>query len=376
MTIEEKAKRYDESLEQLKGLIESTEEGKYAIVKEDIIEIFPELQESEDERIRMGLIELFNDIEWGDSILHDYNMDKDKTIAWLENQSESDEIKAKEFLINKGYPIDANGTFPTYEEMYNIIREGLEKQGKEDSSIQQAYKQGYIEGQRIERKSWIEKQGEKKSTLPKWKYKKDHTPLLRDSIILNKYGGVTKSPSGAIVSDVWVLDYGELAKLPKEEIEKQDEQKFTDNIVPKFHEGDWITNSIETLQITGYDIDYGYQVDYKGNLLHRNTDIIEKEYHLWAIQDAKEGDVLAAEDKDKIFIYNGKLDLRGRVCAYCGIYKTHDGLRFTECAVGNYFTYKEPYPATKEQRDTLEKAMTDAGYEWSDKDRKLIKIVK
>lgn len=73
--------------------------------------------------------------------------------------------------------------------------------------------------------TWLEKQGEQKPTLPKWKYKKDHTPLLRDSIILNKYGCVAKSPSGAIVSDVWVLDYDELAKLPKEVLEKQGENK-------------------------------------------------------------------------------------------------------------------------------------------------------
>ena len=53
--------------------------------------------------------------------------------------------------------------------------------------------------------------------LPKWRYKKDNAPLIRDSIILNKYGCVAKSPSGAIVSDVWVIDYDELAKLPKEE---------------------------------------------------------------------------------------------------------------------------------------------------------------
>ena len=58
------------------------------------------------------------------------------------------------------------------------------------------------------------------------------------------------------------------------------EQKPTDKVEPKFKVGDWITNSIETVRFTGYDIDYGYQVDYKGNLQHRDTDVIEKEYHL------------------------------------------------------------------------------------------------
>jgi len=73
--------------------------------------------------------------------------------------------------------------------------------------------------------AWLEKQEEKKPTLPKWKYKNDNTPLLRDSLILNKYGCVAKSPSGAFVNDVWVIDYDELAKLPKEELEKQGEQE-------------------------------------------------------------------------------------------------------------------------------------------------------
>ena len=73
--------------------------------------------------------------------------------------------------------------------------------------------------------TWLEKQGKQKPTLPKWKYKNDNTPLLRDSLILNKYGCVAKSPSGAFVNDVWVIDYDELAKLPKEELEKQGEQE-------------------------------------------------------------------------------------------------------------------------------------------------------
>lgn len=73
--------------------------------------------------------------------------------------------------------------------------------------------------------AWLGKQGEQKPIPPVWKYKKDHLPLPCDSITLNKYGGVGKSPSGALVSGLWVLDFNELAKLPKEEIEKQGEQK-------------------------------------------------------------------------------------------------------------------------------------------------------
>ena len=86
LTIEEKAKRYDEALERLKGLIESTREDKYAIVEEDIIGIFPELAESEDERIRKEIIS---------HLQHEYvvnryvsDVEYDRWIAWLEKQGQ------------------------------------------------------------------------------------------------------------------------------------------------------------------------------------------------------------------------------------------------------------------------------------------------
>lgn len=70
--------------------------------------LHPELAESEDEKTRKRIIALVN--------AHGQGMYKDDMLAWLE------------------------------------------KQGKEDSFIQQAYEQGYTEGKRIERKHWIEKQ--------------------------------------------------------------------------------------------------------------------------------------------------------------------------------------------------------------------------
>lgn len=156
-------------------------------------------------------------------------------------------------------------------------------------------------------------------------------------------------------------------------LEKQGEQP-TDKVEPKFHPGDWIVDDetpndvfcvIEVLEEI-YKV-----IDIDGDDYHIPHCKADKQFHLWTIEDAEDGDVLSSEDKDKVFLYNGKFDLRGRVCAYCGIYKTYDGLRFTECAIGNYFTYKEPYPATKEQRDLLFQKMKDAGYEWNSEKKQL-----
>lgn len=154
-------------------------------------------------------------------------------------------------------------------------------------------------------------------------------------------------------------------------LEKQGEQKPTDNAVPKFKVGDWVTNSIETVQITGYDIDYGYQVDYKGNLLHRDTDFIEKEYHFWKIQDAKDGDVLAT--KWGAFIVKEYLDIINPDCviAYCGINSIG---RFDKCDGIYPWTGEKITPATKEERKLLFQKMKEAGYVWDAEKKELSRI--
>lgn len=97
MTQEEKAKRYDEAIEELRGLLEGIREEKCKILEEDITSIFPELKESEDERIRKELIENFKcfcgdypeTTKWG----KDDNLLVKDIIAWLEKQGEKKSIE-------------------------------------------------------------------------------------------------------------------------------------------------------------------------------------------------------------------------------------------------------------------------------------------
>lgn len=106
--------------EKLREIINSNSEYYPSEDKAAFAKYFPELKESDEERIRKEFCEaIWTYIPCEKA--HEY-------IAWLEKQGESDETKAKMFLINKGYPIDTNGIFPTYEEMYNIIIDGLKEQ--------------------------------------------------------------------------------------------------------------------------------------------------------------------------------------------------------------------------------------------------------
>ena len=162
----------------------------------------------------------------------------------------------------------------------------------------------------------------------------------------------------------------------------KNEQKSIDKIKPKFKVGDWLcanelnnyANFIKIVKIVNVFGKKRYKIsrDYYSDLDLTEFDFIEKYYHLFTIKDAKDGDVLVSKHNQP-FIYNGNYN-DCEVGAYCGI----------EC-MGKQFmiTYSEIHwtlnefikPATREQRDTLMKAMNDAGYEWDTEKKELKKKV-
>ena len=79
--LKRKARAYDEALEKAKRLYEK------GTITESLCHIFPELAESEDERIRKALIEMVHDTT-GDELWVDYGIHKEETLAWLEKQGE------------------------------------------------------------------------------------------------------------------------------------------------------------------------------------------------------------------------------------------------------------------------------------------------
>ena len=85
MTQEEKARAYDKAIEKIKYVMEHGVSPTFN--KEDLQDLFPELKESEDERIRKSIIHLVN-------ISHEqggYALSKDEAeemLAWIEKQGE------------------------------------------------------------------------------------------------------------------------------------------------------------------------------------------------------------------------------------------------------------------------------------------------
>ena len=119
--------------------------------------------------------------------------------------------------------------------------------------------------------------------------------------------------------------------------------------------------------------DYYACEDLKGRRVTFTLNDVHKNFNLWDItKDAKDGDVLAIESRNDY------------PSPFIAIYKER-GLDYfnSYCFVGfdeKFYTgetghdVKGIHPATKEQRDTLEKAMADAGWEFDFEKKELKKI--
>ena len=151
-------------------------------------------------------------------------------------------------------------------------------------------------------------------------------------------------------------------------LEKQGEKKPTDKAEPKFKVGDWITNGDYTWKIVGVKpLDYILQSQ-DGNIVDDTISYVDEHFHLWSIQDAKDGDVLVN------YIEGGKC---------IAIFKSIIGKNNTEIychLVYNEFIPKPGHsnavwqPATKEDSYKLFFEMYEAGYEWGAEKKEVKKI--
>ena len=156
------------------------------------------------------------------------------------------------------------------------------------------------------------------------------------------------------------------------QIDKQDEQKSIDKVVPKFKVGDWICNRGHSYLIADIDLEQRRYLFEIGGYTHEqlNWEYIENadsKYHLWSIADARDGDVIVYEICGTIILFKGIED--NNIQFYCDYdFSEIDvpGDRFAINNSGQHYgginDSEDFHPATKEQRDVLMKAMADAGY--------------
>ena len=94
MTTEEKAKAYDEALERAKNLHKDAIDMEENRLAKQCEIIFPELEESEDEKIRNTLIRICKKALPDIFKTYGYEGDKENIIAWLEKQESRTSIDA------------------------------------------------------------------------------------------------------------------------------------------------------------------------------------------------------------------------------------------------------------------------------------------
>ena len=158
----------------------------------------------------------------------------------------------------------------------------------------------------------------------------------------------------------------------KKELEKQGEQKSIEKAEPKFKVGDWIMSNVshedyricKILKIENGEYVIESIYGYKG---HNNFETFDKDYHLWTINDAKDGDVLTTDMVH--FIFKSNDDLHCNMYCDYSVASNKVGISDTAIVDSEY-----AHPATKEQHDLLFSKMKEAGYEWDVEKKELKKI--
>ena len=177
--------------------------------------------------------------------------------------------------------------------------------------------------------------------------------------------------------DECAMEHKQLAQWLME-LKGYKEQKLTDKVEPKFEVGDWVIYCGKTYQITGLHHDTFTLTSCDGSYFFNNIKSTkEPVFHLWTLQDAKDGDVLCYKDEILLYKYDIKNCTKqeitfGGFVYYC----CYDGKRFITDSLYSLTEQDKMdiHPATKEQCDLLFQKMKESGYEWDAEKKELKKI--
>jgi len=327
LSIEEKAKRYDEAIQRANELNYISD--KDSLQCKTVEHIFPELKESEDERIRKEIIAFLTYYHTGQGNSLKYD---DGWIAWLKKQGEPTEINPTEF-----------------DSQLNKLLKQFEALPKEELANSLSFYLNVIQNDGTYKE---EKQGEKTEPIEDFdtEFERQISHLIA-SIINKEYSykkAFVKWASGAL------LNYAK----------QQIEQKPVDKIEPKFKVGDWVVDEKGVVkQILSYKHGvYKHTCGYSARMF-------EDKWRMWDItKDAKDGDVLVGGEQ--LFLFE-RMNTSNSFYAHCNYHFIgYDSLSVYNCS----YSINNIYPATKEQRDLLFQKMQEAGYEWDAEQKQLKKI--
>ena len=244
--------------------------------------------------------------------------------------------------------------------------------------------------------AWLEKQGEQKSS---WS-EEDESSFLGALWCCKKAASIAKDENemGTVwCAERWLKSLKD--RYTWKPTEKQGEQKPFDyenaniqqkdfaTVKTKFNKGDWIVNHynhvacIESIDEKHYVLSCDDGSRERWSFMY-----IDRNWHLWTIQDAKDGDVLCTYECNKpkivfilkenpiVFILKGtsrKHYVFNYHCYYNIMYPCFESNFKTGCLAPNKEDVK---PATEEQRNLLFQKMKEFGYEWDANKKELINL--
>ena len=157
---------------------------------------------------------------------------------------------------------------------------------------------------------------------------------------------------------------------------KKQGKKSTDKNKPRFNVGDWIVDNCGYIWKIERILNQFYFLEgTEGDESLPTIDWVDDAFHLWTIQDAKDGDVLSfySEYKGNKMVQIGIIEKYvGKYGGCSNTFKIYVGVNWdNNLQMGKYMGCSVIHPATKEQRDALMKVMNDAGYEWNTEKKEL-----
>ena len=321
MTEKEKAIAYDKAIERARKLYGN----------EIAEEIFPELKESDDEKIRKWIInDIRHNINNEPLNNSEYKKKAEKAIAWLEKQGEQKPCMVQWKGDNLKEVIGFTGKDKNFDKWFKSFEE---------------YE----------------------------KYVHEHNNIFK---LFSENGNHYEIPVGA-----WIVKTPDGYNIASNAVLKQ---KSADKVEPKFKVGDWVVDNrgyvwkIEGT-LKGMLNDFYLLEGVEGDESRPTIDWADKTFHLWNLQDAKDGDVLSfySEYKGKKMFQIGVVEKYvGKLGGCYNTFKTYVGVDWdNNLQIGRYMGCDDIYPATKEQRDALiMKTLNDVGYEWDVEKKELKKL--
>lgn len=367
LSIEQKAKHYDEAIKRAKSKIKNGTD--HVLYEDDVIDIFPELKESREEKPNGGIV--LEDFNEGDGF---YKVN----LAYL-NKEQVEEIES---LIKKWNPELTESDEQIRQWIIDDIRYNMDNEPLNNSEYKKKAKKAiaWLEQQSEQSPNILwhdvsEEPDEKREIFCEWK----SSTGVWHSVVFYHADSKTFCEGERIITNVLKWTY------VNDLLGKQREQKTADEPRLKVEEGKWyvcISQFCNCIEGRVYKAtsdnriidDFGTEYD-----IHNDA---YKYFRLWTIKDAKDGDVLFLDLMGgETFIYNGISPNMAILYSFIINNDGEDVLPYhigkPNVGIGNIEETKNIIrPATKEQRDTLFAKMEESGYEWDAVKKQLKEIEK